>query len=272
MTTSPGEIRKENSEDDENVQELLNSIFRKAKDDAQDQEGFEEGTRAFFGQGRRLGHTENPSPPIASTLLAHRTVSLELYQDGFLLENGDFIPLESSEGKKGMKEMHQGYVPAFLQKIYPQTELSLKLHDKSSLPYSLPMGQSSQASSGITDGFAFGGTGHRLVRTNTKQSSSSNGENCDKWPAAKPLVLDENEEQSFIVLVDTKGKRKECKIHPHRHTLGDVHSLAKEIEPDLSSFSLVVRGVPPRKLTSDMANKTIFEAKLTRAVITVQKG
>lgn len=271
MTTSPGEISNENLKDDENVQELLNSIFRKAKDGAQQHEGFDEGNRAFFGQGRRLGHTENPSPPIASTLLAHRAVSLDLYQDGFLLENGEFIPLDSSEGKEGMKEMSQGYVPAFLQKLFPRTELSLTLHDKSSLPYSLPMGQSCQTSSGITDGIAFGGTGHRLAGTSTNSSSSSNGALTDNWPAAKPLVLDENEEQSFIVLVDTKGKRKEYKIHPLRHTLSDVHSLAKEMEPNLSAFSLVVRGVPPRKLTSDMADKTIFEAKLTRAVITVQK-
>lgn len=256
---------------DDNVEELVNSLFQKAKSEADQSGESTERSRAFFGEGRRLGHTLNPSPPMASTLLAHRAVSLELYQNGFHLDNGDFIPLDSPEGTKGMKEMLQGYVPAFLQKLYPQTELSLTLHDKSSLPYSVSKGESSLTSSINAASVSFRGTGHRLTSVSTSSSSVINDAVNDDWHPKGTFTVDENEEISFIVLVDTDGKRNEFKVNPHQHTLCDVYTLAKRLEPDLATFQMIVRGMPPKKLSAESRNQTISEAKLTRAVIIIQK-
>lgn len=272
LITTPEEQEKaKHLNSAESIEELRKSLFQKAESEASQGAGNKEGNRAFFGQGRRLGHTANPSPPMASTLLGHRNVSLELYQDGFHLENGDFIRLDSQEGRDGMKEMLQGYVPSFLQKLYPQTELSLTLHDKSSVPYSSSIGHALATNAESAAPVAFGGTGHRLTDNSAPSASLENLTSNEQWNSNRPFAVDENEEKSFIVLVSTKGKRNEYKVNPHRHTLSDVHTLAREVEPELSAFQLVVSGIPPRKLTPDLASQTISAAKLTRAVINIRK-
>eukprot|EP00796_Vickermania_ingenoplastis_P010234 gene10234-7173_t len=207
--------------------------------------------RVFFGEGRRLGHTENPSPPMASTLRQQRDSVLEVYQNGFLLENGEFIPLDSPQGKEGCTEMNKGFVPPFLLKLFPNTDLTITLHDKSSLVYEPPAFVS------------FGGEGHRL--TTAPQPAASEA------IASNPFVFNESEPSSTLMLVSSKGERKEVKVNPERHTVGDIYGLARQLEGSTSPFTLVVRERPPRKLDVALQKQTVGEAKLTRAVIAVQK-
>lgn len=237
---------------DVDTKEMVNSLFEKARVDQGAEEPERE--RAFYGEGRRLGHTANPSPAMASTLRPHRESVLEVYQNGFLLENGEFILLESPEGKMGVEEMNKGVVPSFLFKLHPNTDLSVTLQDKSGVPYTPP------------SHVPFRGEGHRLCGEESTTSAV---------PApslgVKPFAFNENEPSSFILLVSSKGRRQEFKVNPERHTVGDIYGLAKQVEPDLEHFVLVVREIPPRKLDVTKKDETIAAAKLTRAVITIQK-
>lgn len=248
MTTNPEE------NPDVDSKELLDQLFKKAADNSSGPANDTDGPRAFYGQGRRLGHTANPSPMMAATQRPLREVVLEVYQNGFVLENGDFIPLDSKDGVEGMKEMNKGYVPPFLLKTYPNTELSITLQDKSSISYQPPAVM------------AFQGDGHKL-------SNATNGVTPSAAPGSlKPFVFNENEPSSVVVLVSSKGQRKEFKVNPDQHTVADLYSLARDFEPDLPGFILIVRGLPPRKLDfSEMQNKTIGELKLARAIIAIQK-
>lgn len=231
---------------------LLDELFKKAQEPpAAGEDG--DGSRAFFGEGRRLGHTANPSPPVASTLRAHRDSVLEVYSNGFVLENGDFIEMDSAEGREGMKEMNQGFVPSFLRRLFPNADLSVTLHDKSGVSYTPPAH------------VPFRGEGRRLC-------ASSGAAVPPTAVQAKPFVFREEEPSSFILLVSSKGERKEFKVNPERHTVGDVYGLAHALEPDLPAFTLLVRELPPRKLdVAQQRDETLAQAKLTRAVIAIQK-
>lgn len=240
------------TEKKEDAKELLEKLFQKTSESSQQDHDVEQTPSAFYGPARRLGHTEAPSPFIASTLKEKRATVIEVFQNGFLLDNGDFIGLESAEIIQGLKEMDEGYVPSFLQKLYPNSELSVTIHDKSTIKYE----HHSQS---------FAGEGHRLCSDSAAPSIVVPG------PIDASVCFNENEPGTIIILIDCKGQRKELKVNPDRHTVADVYSLAKQLEPSLPSFSLIVRGMPPRKLGSDQLSLTISEARLSRAVVTIQK-
>ncbi|CCW66264.1 unnamed protein product [Phytomonas sp. Hart1] len=237
------------------IEKVLEGLFTQASQGGIDKNSGIEPQNAFYGRGRRLGHTEHPSPYIASTLRQQRDVSITLYRNGISMDNGMFIAMDSPEGKEFLETMHQGYIPSSLASQYPDCELNVTLLDRLELDYK-PVSYT-----------AFKGEGHCL-RAKEGASSTAGGE--FRFDASRSFHFEPSEDTSFICMLNTQGERREFKVNPFRHTVEDVYHLAHGLQPDLERFSLVVRSIPPYNLENSMRSQTIQEAKLSRAVITIR--
>ncbi|CCW61923.1 unnamed protein product [Phytomonas sp. EM1] len=239
----------------DDVGKLLESLFSQVSGGYDDKDKGSAPLNAFYGRGRRLGHTEQPSPYIASTLRQRRDVSITLYRNGIFVDNGIFITMNSPEGKEFLEAMRQGYIPSSLQSHYPDCELNVTLLDHLELDYK---------PASLT---AFKGEGHRLTTDEGKTSTS--GERLS-FDTSRNFHFEPSEDASFICILNTQGERREFKVNPSRHTVEDVYYLAHSLQPDLERFVLVVRSMPPYKLENLTRSQTIEEAKLCRAVVTIR--
>ncbi|KPI85727.1 hypothetical protein ABL78_5214 [Leptomonas seymouri] len=241
------------------VHSLIDNIFQKAKEEG----GSGDEPRAFYGRGQRLGYTANPSPYIASTLRAEKTVSVTVYRNGFQVDDAAFIPLESDEGRQFLEAMDKGFVPAPLAAKYPNTDLIVNLRDCLQVDYTPPAYT------------AFQGQGHRLATSASAcadpGSQSSNTSADTSYDASRTFEFHADEEKSFVVLLNTRGERKQFEVNPARHTVEDVYHLAHTYQPEVARFILVERGMPPRRLEAAMRPLTIAAAKLARAVLAIQQ-
>jgi UBX domain-containing protein 1 len=247
------------------VHSLIDSIFQKAKEDGakQGEEGGGE-PRAFYGRGQRLGYTANPSPYIASTLRAEKTVNVTVYRNGFQINDDVFIPLESDDGRQFLEAMDKGFVPASLAARYPNTDLSVNLRDCLQVDYTPPAYT------------AFQGQGHRLAAApanSTAPAASGSPGNAGNasYDLSRIFEVHEDEEKSFVVLLNTRGERKQFEVNPSRHTVEDLYSLAHSYQPEVERFILVERGMPPRRMEAATRPLTIAAAKLARAVLAIQE-
>lgn len=246
------------------VHSLIDDIFQKAKEEGAKGDEDGSGPRAFYGRGRRLGYTANPSPYIASTLRAEKTVSVTVYRNGFEVDDDVFIPLESDEGRQFLEAMDKGLVPASLAAKYPDTDLSVNLRDCLQVDYTPPAYT------------AFQGQGHRLAApaaasAAASASPSNNSGGNTSYDPSRTFELHDDEEKSFVLLLNTRGERRQFEVNPGRHTVEDLYSLAHAYQPEVPRFILVERGVPPRRMEAAMRPLTIAAAKLTRAVVAIQQ-
>lgn len=263
----PGEGGPSKTGESGGVHSLIDSIFEKAKEggaaQAAGEDGEGSGPRAFYGRGQRLGYTANPSPYIASTLRAERTAHVTVYRNGFQVDDDAFIPLDSDEGRQFLEAMDKGFVPASLAAKYPDTDLTVNLRDCLQVDYTPPAYT------------AFQGHGHRLAAPASSAPAASSSATAasgeTSYDPARPFDVRDDEEKSFVVLLNTRGERKQFAVNPARHTVEDLYSLAHTYQPEVARFLLVERGMPPRKMEAAMRSMTIAAAKLARAVLAIQQ-
>lgn len=241
-------------EDHPAATDVVNSIFQQAK--AQGATEDESSPQAFFGKARRLGHTTTASPFVASTVRQRCSITVTLYRNGIRVGDGPLTALESSEGREILLAMEKGYIPPSLVSQYPDCDLDVILHDCLNMDYEAPAYS------------AFQGTGHRMSAA-VSASPSSSGQ-PESYTPSRTFSFHEDEPSSFICILNSNGERKEFQVNPSRHTVEDVYFLAHTFQPELKTFVLVVRGFPPRKLLDHTRQQTIAEAKLQRAVISIQ--
>ncbi|GET88502.1 hypothetical protein, conserved [Leishmania tarentolae] len=260
------------------VNSTIDRIFRKAQVESAKANGGASGTgaednepRAFYGRGQRLGYTANPSPYIASTLRAERSVCVTVYRNGFEVDNNLFVPLNSDEGRRFVEAMDKGYVPPSLATRYPNTDITVNLRDCLQVDYVPPAY------------VAFQGQGHRLAApSSAAASSAAPGEaqaspttgdttNTSAYDSCRALEVHSDEPTSFVVLLNTRGERRQVEVNPDRHTVEDLYNLAHAYQPELQHFILVERGMPPRRLEASTRLQTVAQAKLTRAVVALQQ-
>ncbi|KAG5504916.1 hypothetical protein JKF63_04362 [Porcisia hertigi] len=257
---------------------LIDSIFRKAQEEGAKEGEGAGGTgaessepRAFYGRGQRLGFTSHPSPYIASTLRAERTVCVTVYRNGFEVDNDMFVPLDSEEGRQFVLAMDKGFVPRSLAAKYPNTDLTVNLRDCLQETYTPPAYT------------AFHGQGHRLATQSSAPASSATPtdpsaaataateSNTPSYDACRTVEVHSDETTSFVVILNTRGERQQVQVNPERHTVEDLYHLAHMYQPELVHFVLVERGMPPRRLENSMRSLTIAQAKLSRAVVALQQ-
>uniref|UniRef100_A0A0A9ZED2 UBX domain-containing protein 2A n=1 Tax=Lygus hesperus TaxID=30085 RepID=A0A0A9ZED2_LYGHE len=181
-------------------------------------------SQAFFGRGRRLGFTANPSPFMHATVRQRREVSVLVYKNGFLVNDELFVPLDSEDGVAFVQSMDQGYVPPLLASHYPDNDIDMKLTDMREKTYTASI-QS-----------IFTGTGHRLA-SNTTITNSSLNENVDAnmtqkcYDGNRVFAFDNQEASTSIRLVTTTGRMSEIKVNTQRHTVEDLYLLAHQLQP-----------------------------------------
>ncbi|PWV16545.1 hypothetical protein C3747_22g369 [Trypanosoma cruzi] len=244
---------------DGGVDNVIESLFDKAR-----QQLGEEGAEAqfFFGRGRRLGHTTSESPFIESTLKPRREIVLTVYRDSYRVDDGPRMPKESEEGMAFFKALEAGVVPEGIAAIYPNTSISVRLVDctqQDAPPTFLP----------------FAGEGHRLdsnTSTTAPAASSVAKTGTDATPVdmGDNFELHEDEEVTKLAIVNLIGERKEFRVNPNRHTVGDVFFLAaRHAQPGALAFQLIARDVPPRPLTD--RSLTIDVANLRNATVIMRR-
>ncbi|AIN98326.1 hypothetical protein LPMP_220320 [Leishmania panamensis] len=276
----PGErdAHRGNNNNGSGIDSMIDSIFRKAQVEGANESGGGGGTgvegnerRAFYGRGQRLGYTTNPSPYIASTLRAERSVSVTVYRNGFEVDHNVFVPLNSDEGRQFVEAMDKGFVPPSLATKYPNTDLTVNLRDCLQVDFVPPAYT------------AFQGQGHRLAAPDgpaASQGAQSGAQGSvavaspstmPSYDASRVVEVRSDEATSFVVLLNTRGERRQVQINPERHTVEDLYNLAHAYQPELEQFVLVERGMPPRRLETSMRLQTIAQAKLSRAVVALQQ-
>ncbi|KEG09558.1 UBX domain-containing protein 1 [Trypanosoma grayi] len=247
------------------VNDVIKSIFDREKQPLDNEDG--EGVHAFFGRGRRLGHTATPSPFIASTARQRREVAVKVFRNAYCVDDGPIQEKDSEEGMAFFKALNEGVVPDSIAAMYPTTYIDVLLVDC--------MQQDAPAATFS----AFAGEGHRLSGPTTSttpteaaaapttpprvQSATSSGSGTFK--------LHEGEETTKLAIVNFLGERKEFVVNPMRHTVGDIFTLAsQQAQPGALSFELIARDVPPRPLVDK--SLTIDSAKLRNATVMMRKA
>ncbi|AAZ12290.1 hypothetical protein, conserved [Trypanosoma brucei brucei TREU927] len=243
--------------DSSSVKGMIDSLFRSAPVAASD--GRSTAPQAFYGYGRRLGHTQANSPFISPTALQERTVNVRVYRDGYTIDDGPLLSMDSPESVEFFESVREGIVPARLTAMYPITKISLRLIDCMHLD--------------CKSDVRFPGTGRRLDE-GTSGGASKAEVNAEMGAVAlpvdaRPFEFHEGEEQAKIAIVNLFGERKEFKVNPKRHTVADVYGLAAAYaNVHLGAFKLVVRDVPPRQLSDE--SKTVDEARLSNCTVIVR--
>ncbi|KAK7196508.1 SEP domain containing protein [Novymonas esmeraldas] len=255
-------------DDEEDTRSLIDKVFRKAQE-----EGSSDGAdgahadgsepRAFYGRGQRLGYTANPSPYVASTLRAERSVCVTAYRNGFEVDSDVFVPLNSDEGRQFLEAMDKGFVPPSLATRYPNADLKVLLRDCLQVDYTPPAYT------------AFQGHGQRLTAPSQSATTSTTAATAaagtPSYDPSRNVEVRAEEPTSFVVLLNTRGERRQVQVNPDRHTVEDLYSLAHAYQPDLDHFVLVERGMPPRRLEASSRPQTLAQAKLARAVVAIQQ-
>ncbi|KAG5505396.1 hypothetical protein GH5_03416 [Leishmania sp. Ghana 2012 LV757] len=275
----PGEHETHRSGDSgSGIYSMIDRIFRKAQVEGSNESrggdgpGLESGEpRTFYGRGQRLGYTANPSPYVASALRAERSLCVTVYRNGFEVDKDAFVPLNSEEGRQFVDAMDRGFVPPSLAAKYPNTDLTINLRDCLQADYSPPAYT------------AFQGQGHRLAASSGTAASPAAAAGVPEpattasppgtlsYDATRTVEVRSDEATSFVVLLNTRGERRQVQLNPERHTVEDLYSLAHAYQPELEQFILVERGMPPRRLESSTRSQTIAQAKLSRAVVALQQ-
>ncbi|KAG5479036.1 hypothetical protein LSCM1_02879 [Leishmania martiniquensis] len=276
VMTPPGE--SDPNREVSGMHSMIDRIFRKAHkegasggrgDASSGAEGAE--PRAFYGRGQRLGYTANLSPYVASTLRAERSICVTIYRNGFEVDKDTFVPLNSDEGRQFAEAMDRGFVPPFLAAKYPNTDLKVNLRDCLQVDYSPPAYT------------AFQGQGRRLAAPGSTAASpaaaagdsapvaTASPSGTASYDAARTVEVHSDEATSFVVLLNTRGERRQVELNPERHTVEDLYTLAHAYQPELEQFILVERGMPPRRLEGSTRSQTIAQAKLSRAVVALQQ-
>lgn len=232
-----------------------------------DDDGGNSSTVPFSGAGRRLGHTEGPSPVIPSVVQNRRKIKVTFYKDGFVIDDSqDLRSLTDEAGMAFINSIQQGIIPQELATKYPNTTIDVKLVDQSNVEFE-----------GQNLFVAFAGAGHKLNATGaaseTKigETTSANLPRHNAGPLPIEFVFNDNEEPKAKIIIHTPDNRRcEHKVNPQRHTVNDIRLLATQDIPGLivDRIDLVVRDVPPRKLTD--FSLTIAEAKCANAVIMIR--
>lgn len=256
--------RNSNSED---ITDSIENVFAKARENGA-RDGVTDGgssvstTTAFAGTGRRLGHTEGPSPVIAAHTRHRRSIRITFYENGFQIEDGPLRSLTDEAGLRFLESINRGFIPRELISEFGDVDIDVNLVDRREEPYRPPPPPAYNA---------FGGAGRTTASATTP--TTPNVQQAASAAAAAPVVVNRDEETCKIAIINLTGKRCEIEVNPARHTIADIRTLASELQgtPPLprNSFQLLIRDIPPRALTDD--SLTVNQASLRHATLMMKR-
>ncbi|CAI2379606.1 unnamed protein product [Moneuplotes crassus] len=174
-------------------------------------------------------------------------LKISLYENGFLIDDGELRPYEGDKNKLFIKELSDGYVPTELQSKYKGKKVDVSLEDKRKDTYVPPPPPAYLAYSGA--GASMGGADGVGLEVNKETGMP---------------VVNEDEDTTSLQIRFHNGERQ---IVPFNltHTVADIHTYLMQAAPVDGSYQLVT-GFPPKPI--DNPDQTIEEAGLKSAAIT----
>ena len=174
-------------------------------------------------------------------------LKISLYENGFVVDDGEFRDYEGDKNKQFIKELSEGYVPKEIQTKYKGKQVDVSLEDKRTEKYRPPTPPPYVAYQG--EGKSLGGADGIGLGINKE---SGLPEVDDSKPITKIQFRFHNGEKQIVSFNLT-------------HTIGDIHLYIMNAAPVDGSYQLV-SGFPPKQLGDQ--SLTIEEAGLKSATIT----
>ena len=165
------------------------------------------------------------------------TLKIEVFANGFRVDEGEFRPYETDENKKFLKELNEGYVPEEIRKIHNKP-VGIDLVNRRKETFKPPPPPKYVSYSG--EGVSMGGT--------TGVGGAVNKESTDGKP-----VVDDKEPKTTIQIRFHNGERGTLTLNL-THTVADIHAYVACAAPVDGEYSLV-SGFPPKPLNDP--SKTI---------------
>lgn len=245
----------------------VKSLFNKARENGAVEAGADAArnqTVAFSGHGRRLGHTEGPSPAIAPVVRNERSVKISFYKNGFTVDDEPNLrPMDGEAEKEFLDTLNRGFIPREISQRYPGVGISVVLADHSEEAFTPPAY------------VAFSGSGHRLAAPSnpaaTANATPTAAPSQSTSATVRPFEVKDDEPTGKILLLTPDNRRIERTVNPDRHTVGDVrYGVLRDVIPGIvpDRVELLLRNVPPRPLSDD--NVTIRAANAVNGVIMIK--
>nr|CCC91350.1 unnamed protein product [Trypanosoma congolense IL3000] len=119
--------------DKDNVDRTIESLFERARVVVPGKDV--SNVQAFYGYGRRIGHTSDTSLFISPVVREQRTVNIYVYRDGYIIDNGPLFDKQGKDSAEFFNAIAQGYIPGRLEAMYPETDISVRLTDYTDVDY-----------------------------------------------------------------------------------------------------------------------------------------
>lgn len=170
--------------------------------------------RAFCGEGRRLGYTTAISPVMAATVRDLRRLSLQIYHNGFVLDDGSFISFDSEEGRDGMEAMSQGFTPPFLLHMFPRQDIDVVLVDRLATTYKPEEHQTASLDR------------QQLPSSPSAAAAPTQETANQRWEFQD---FDPSKESAALRLRAEGGEVHEVMVNPHVHTVARLYDLIESL-------------------------------------------
>ena len=174
-------------------------------------------------------------------------LKISLYENGFVVDEGEFRDYEGDQNKQFIKELSEGYVPRELQTKFKGKQVDVSLEDKRTEKYRPPTPPPYVAYQG--PGTSLGGADGVGLAVNKETGMPTID---DSQPTTKIQFRFHNGEKQAVTFNIT-------------HTIGDIHLYIMMAAPVDGSYELM-SGFPPKPLGDQ--SLTIEEAGLKGAAIT----
>jgi UBX domain-containing protein 1 len=251
-------------------QDTVSSLFSKAhdpkqkppassssKDDDEDEAVPPQEGQAFSGVGRRLGHNaDTPSPAVDDGRPVLVTIRVTFYRNGFTVDDGPLLNIQSGEGQEILEAFDKGIVPQSIAGKHPRrAKFDVQLVRKEKEDY-------------VKQFQAFEGTGRSLA------SSSSGPTTTNDAVVVVPAVaitVSQDAPRGRVLLQLPDGTRRRVETNPSIHTVSELFGeAAVATGVSTNRISLSIREGTGRTIQLEPSDKrTLKDAKADGAAIFV---
>jgi len=237
---------------------LLKKIFERASQGSRDKEQKEEKPKEpekFTGGGYKLGSDANDSVYYGSTSEPRKDKvkrMITFWKNGFSIDDGPLMDYKSHQNV--LKNLEEGYAPTELFNIKRGEELSVEVSHRIGEDYIPPPKKLKP----------FEGVGQKLGSfVPGVDVTSPPRKHKERQPEGNKVEVDESQPTTTLQIRLSNGSREMATFN-HTHTVGDVMTYIKSINPDSRPF--ILKTSFPNKEYHDI-NQTLKDADLLDAVV-----
>eukprot|EP00831_Metopus_contortus_P083877 TRINITY_DN938_c0_g1_i5.p1 TRINITY_DN938_c0_g1~~TRINITY_DN938_c0_g1_i5.p1 ORF type:complete len:259 (-),score=47.39 TRINITY_DN938_c0_g1_i5:23-799(-) len=190
-----------------------------------------------------IGQAERGGP------ISGKSVKITMYQDGFMVNDGEFRNYTDERNKEFMSQLKKGQVPKELQALY-KGDLDVSLEDKTSEKFEPKLVEKKPE--------PFGGSATRI------EDSKSVGLGIKD---AAPPKIDSSKETTKLNLRLHTGKTVNIEVNTDSK-VSEIYAFVSKSAPVKGKFVLMASGFPPKSIES--SSQTVKEAGICSSTL-IQK-